>query len=81
MGRNSLVKRLAAQVGSETAARAILIKRGHMDKNGKLTAAGQSRNRLTAGERAIDRAAKGSGKSKAAYKYNPRTNRATLKRR
>jgi hypothetical protein len=45
LGRNSLVKRLAAQVGSEGTARAILIKRGHMTKDGKLTSAGQKETR------------------------------------
>jgi hypothetical protein len=34
---------------------------------------------MTAEERAIDRAAKRSGNSPQKYKYNPMTNRATLK--
>tara|TARA_R100001244_G_C5097086_1_gene117871 strand:- start:227 stop:490 length:264 start_codon:yes stop_codon:yes gene_type:complete len=78
-GRKKLVKRLAAQVGSETLAKNILKKRGHLDKDGKLTKAGKARDKMTASERAKQRAAKRSGKSSKAYKYNPKTNTATLK--
>jgi len=81
MGRNQLIDRLAAQVGDRDKAIAILTDRGHYDpKTKKLTPAGEARNKMTAAERAIDRAA---GKSKypaSAFKYNARTNRATLKR-
>lgn len=81
MGKNQLVYRLAAQVGSIDRAKAILIKRGDMKPDGKtLTAKGIQRNEMTASERAIDRAAKASGKPKSDYKYNPFTNRATLKK-
>lgn len=80
MGRGELLKRLAAQVGNEGTARAILQKRGQMDAKGKLTALGRQRDNMTASERAIDRASKASGNSKAVYKYNPKTNSATLKR-
>jgi hypothetical protein len=52
-----------------------------MKPDGKtLTAKGMKRNAMTAGERAVDRAAKASGKPKSDYKYNPLTNRATLKK-
>ena len=81
MGRNQIVDRLTAQVGDEKLARDILIKRGHMRKDGSLTAKGRERDRMTAEERAIDRASKGSGKPAAKYTYDPRTNRATLKRK
>jgi len=80
MGRNSLVQRLAAQVGDEGTARAILQKRGQMDASGRLTAAGEERNAMTAQERALDRAHKRTGKPEKAFKYDPKTNRATLKR-
>lgn len=81
MGKNQLVARLAAQVGSMNKAIGILIKRGDMMPDGKtLTKKGMERNKMTAGERAIDRAAKVSKKSKSEYKYNPTTNRATLKK-
>jgi hypothetical protein len=79
MGRNSLVDRLSAQVGDEKLARAILTKRGDM-KQGRLTATGRARDKMTAEERAKDRASKASGKSAKAYKYNPNTNLATLKK-
>lgn len=81
MGRGQLVDRLAAQVGNKGTAIAILQKRGQMDSKGNLTAAGKKRNNMTAKERAVDRSAKKSGKPKTSYKYNPKTNRATLKKR
>ena len=40
MGRGKLVERLTAQVGSRAKAIAILKKRGHMTKDGKLTPSG-----------------------------------------
>ena len=46
----------------------------------QLTAQGKKRSEMGAAGRAKDRAAKESGKSPNAYKYNPRTNRATLKK-
>ncbi len=79
MGKKQLVKRLAAQVGSKDMAIGILKKRGDMTKSGKLTAKGKARNNMTAEERAKDRASKASGKPTSAFKYDPRTNRATLK--
>jgi hypothetical protein len=82
MGANSLVDRLAAQVGSRETAIGLLRKRGHMEEGSeKLTPAGQARDNMTAKERAIDRATKSSGKSAKAYAYNPKTNRATLRTR
>lgn len=79
MGRNQLVDRLTAQVGSEKLARELLQKRGQMNADGSLTAAGRERNNMTAEERAVDRASKKSKKPPKSYKYNPATNRATLK--
>ena len=79
MGRNQLLKRLTAQVGDEKLARGLLIERGQMREDGSLTAKGRERNRMTAEERAIDRAVKKSGHGAAAYTYNPATNRATLR--
>lgn len=46
---------------------------------GKLTAKGKARQALGAAGRAKDRAAKESGRKASAYKYNAKTNRATLK--
>lgn len=46
----------------------------------ELTPKGQTRQDMGNAGRAKDRAAKASGHSPSAYKYNPRTNQATLKR-
>lgn len=80
MGANQLIDRLAAQVGDRDMAIGILQKRGHLDSQGKLTEAGRRRDAMTAEERALDRAAKRSGKPASKFKYNPVTNRATVKR-
>jgi len=79
-GRNSLVKRLSAQVGSRALAENILKKRGQMTKGGKLTTKGKKRNAKTAAERAKERAAKRSGRPVTDYKYDVKTNAATLKK-
>ena len=79
MGRNSLIDRLSAQVGSKSFAIALLKKRGDLTPSGELTAKGMQRNRMTAEERAIDRASKQSGRAASEYTYDPTTNRATLK--
>jgi hypothetical protein len=79
MGRGQLVDRLMAQVGSKAMAIGILKKRGDMTDSGKLTAKGQSRNNMTAEERAKDRASKDSGKPDSSFIYNPKTNTTKLK--
>jgi len=80
MGRHQLVQRLTAQVGNAEEAKKILISRGHMNADGTLTAEGKRRDAMTAAERATDRAVKaGSNKNPNAYKYDQKTNRATLK--
>ena len=84
MGANSLVARLTAQVGSREMAVKILRQRGHMEMDSeRLTPAGQARDGMTAisRERALDRASARSEHPASAYKYNPATNSATLKRR
>jgi hypothetical protein len=83
MGRYSLLKRLTAQVGGdEEMAKKILIQRGHMREDGTLTPEGASRDRMTAEERAKDRAVKlGKGRKVKDYVYNPATNRARLRSR
>ena len=79
MGRNSLIDRLSAQVGSKSFAIALLKKRGDLTPSGELTAKGMQKNKMTAEERAIDRASKESGRPASDYSYDPTTNRATLK--
>jgi len=79
MGRNQLVDRLAAQVGSRELAVSLLQKRGHMTPSGQLTAEGRRRNAMTAEERAKDRAARAAKAPVGSFTYNPETNRATKK--
>lgn len=79
-GRGQLINRLASQVGSRQMAVDILIKRGHLEKDGKtLTPAGMQRNSMTAEERAKDRESKRTGIPASDFNYNPRTNRALKK--
>ena len=62
------------------AATAGLQKSGNMKKGSRtLTEKGKRRSLMGAAGRAKDRAAKASGKSPSAYKYNSKTNQATLK--
>lgn len=81
LGRNQLLDRLAFQCGDRDMAKQLLIDRGHMRSDGTLTQEGARRDNMTAGERAIDRACKETGKSADRFEYNPITNKATLKRR
>jgi hypothetical protein len=78
-----LIQQLVAQNHTVAEARLIAIaalkRSGNLDSNGKVTKQGEERGNMTAGERAIDRQSKYSGKPKSEFKYNKRTNRATLK--
>lgn len=82
-----IVERLTRQLrgkgvkNAKSAAYAFLTKAGVLDRHGKLTKKGKKRNAMSPGQRAKARSAKASGKSPKSYKYNKRTNRATLKRR
>lgn len=81
MGKNSLIKRLAAQVGSEEMAIGLLQKRGQLKPGTtELTAEGQKRDNMTAEQRAVDRASQRSNRKPTEYAYNAKTNRATLKK-
>jgi hypothetical protein len=81
-----IVERLTRQLrgkgikNAKSAAYAFLTRAGLL-KGGKLTAKGKKRNSMTPGQRAKARASKASGRSASSYKYNKRTNRATLKRK
>ena len=81
-----IVERLTRQLrgkgikNAKSAAYAFLTRAGLL-KGGKLTAKGRKRNAMTPGQRAKARASKASGRSASSYKYNKRTNRATLKRK
>lgn len=82
-----LLPRLISQLkadgvkNAESEARALLISRGQMDHDGKLTALGLKRQAMGPDGRAIDRAVKGSGgRHKASdYVYDKKTNQARLK--
>ena len=76
----TLLSRLSQQVGSKELARNLLKKRGHMTKDGELTAEGRRRESMGREGRAINRAAKRSGRKESSYKYNSKTNQAVLKR-
>jgi len=81
MGKNQLIDRLSAQIGSRETALEVLKKRGHVDDKGNLTAAGKKRDAMTAEERALDRASTRTGKKPTAFKYDPKTNTATLRKK
>lgn len=70
-GRGELIPRLIEQVGNRDFAMNLLKSRGDMNLNGTLTLKGEQRNRMTAGERAHDRA----GTTPSTHTYNPETNR------
>ena len=81
MEKHQLIDRLAAQVGSRDMAIGILQKRGQLAPDGQtLTAEGRRRDSMTAEQRALDRATKRTGKKADELKYDPKTNRATLRK-
>ena len=79
-----LVSQLKAKGKSKQAAYAIatsvLQKSGNLKKGSQTaTAKGKRRGAMTPGQRAKDRASKKSGHKTSDYKYNKKTNLATLK--
>lgn len=81
MGANQLIDRLGAQMGSRDAAVNMLQARGHLYPGTEnLTPAGRARDNMTAEERAIDRASKRTKAAPKSLVYNPKTNRATLRK-
>ena len=85
---SSIEKRLTSQLkakgmNSEAAkniARKKLQEFGNLKADGTPTAKGEKRGAMTPGERAKDREASYSGHSTKEFKYNSKTNRATLKK-
>lgn len=81
-----LQRRLTRQLASKglknakAVADSLLEKRGQL-KDGKLTEKGKARQSLGNDGRAKDRASKTSGRPASDYKYNPKTNQATLKKK
>ena len=84
--KSKLETRLTRQLASKGEkdatglARALLIKHRHISSDGSLTESGAERQALGASGRAKDRAAKRSGRSVEDYKYDKKTNSATLKK-
>lgn len=85
---NNVVHRLFEQLkaqgfGDEAASEIAIAKsveHGNFDRKAmELTGQGRERSRMGAAGRAIDRAAKAAGRHETDYRYNPKTNRATLK--
>lgn len=88
--RPAILKRLIAQpmkrgmsvAEANATARKRLQQAGVLRKSSEeLTEYGKKRNAMGAAGRAKSRASKESGRPVSSYKYNPRTNRATLKRK
>lgn len=88
MSKSKLEQRLVRQMSAKgvkdaaDTARGVLIQRGHITADGKLTKEGKARQDLGNDGRAKDRAARMSGgKHKPSdYEYDAKTNRATLKK-
>jgi hypothetical protein len=88
MGKGVLLERLTEQMRTqksppkdpEATARAVLMARGMIDDKGSYTKKGETRNNMTAEERAKDRASKRTGKPASAFGYNPKTNMALRKK-
>ncbi|MDE1822261.1 MAG: hypothetical protein KGI98_15590 [Euryarchaeota archaeon] len=84
-GQEGILERLTRQLAARGVrdakglAQARLREYGILDEHGDLTAKGRERNAMTPAERAIDRAAKRSGRPRSDYVYHPSTNRATLR--
>jgi hypothetical protein len=79
-----LVKQLIAKGKSKSSAFAIatsvLQRSGNLKKSTqKATIKGAKRGKMTSAQRAKDRTSKASGNKRSAYKYNSKTNLATLK--
>lgn len=90
MSTPTILKRLTQQIKEnspgvkdpEAAAIAALRKQGSMEKDSmELTKYGTTRNEMSPGERAIDRAVKRSGRKAGEYTYDAKTNAATLKKK
>lgn len=82
--KQQLMERGREEADAEALAKNILIKRGHLNKDGSPTLEGQIRGNMSPADRAIDRAVKRSGGIPDYYQYNPETNYAskiTSKRR
>ena len=82
-----ILERTASQVKNKKKSARYAIATAALQKAGvlkpgtnKLTEKGKKRQSMSAGARAKSRASKKSGKSTRKYKYNSKTNQATLKK-
>jgi len=75
--RQGLSKEAAHATATSQLQKAGVLKKGSR----KLTKKGEKRNKMTAAQRAKDRAARQAKSSPKKYKYNPRTNKATLRKK
>lgn len=86
MSKSKLETRLTRQIAARgegdaaQIAHGLLVKRGHIKPDGTLTAEGKKRQDLGNAGRAKDRQAKYTGKKPSDFKYNAKTNAATLKK-
>jgi hypothetical protein len=88
MTKSKLETRLTRQIAARGEgdasgiAHGLLVKRGHIKPSGELTAAGKKRQDLGNAGRAKDRESKYSGgkKKPSDFKYDAKTNAATLKK-
>lgn len=74
--RNGMSEAMANATARKQLQKAGILKKGSEG----LTEYGKKRQAMGAAGRAKDRAAKTSGRKPSEYKYNPRTNKATLKK-
>jgi len=77
--KEQLIEKGTDELEAEELSKNILIKRGHLNKDGSVTAEGQIRGNMSAEERAIDRAVKRFGGIPEYYEYDREKNYAYKK--
>jgi hypothetical protein len=77
--KQQLIDKGREESESEGLAKNILIKRGHLNKDGSVTTEGYIRGNMSAADRAIDRAVKRSGGIPEYYEYDAENNYAYKK--
>jgi len=77
--KEQLMEKGTKELEAEELSKNILIKRGHLNKDGSVTTEGYIRGNMSAEERAIDRAVKRYGGIPEYYEYDPIKNYAYKK--
>ena len=77
--KEQLMEKGTKELEAEELSKNILIKRGHLHKDGSVTTEGYIRGNMSAEERAIDRAVKRHGGIPEYYEYDPIKNYAYKK--